>query len=216
MKAMKKAASAKHAKLRYEDVAAVIDQLEIWNREDPRPLQGRLDLEHIGMSGHSFGAISTQGVGGQQALAGLINFTDGLIDAAVAMSPSSPRAGKAERAFGKVKIPWMLMTGTKDLSVIGNATLESRLAAFPALPAGDKYELVLYHAEHSAFSERSLPGDREARTPNHHRMIQALSTAFWDAYLKEDSTAESWLKGYGPRTVMEEKDRWRLKLGNDS
>jgi hypothetical protein len=71
------------------------------------------------MSGHSFGALTTQGVSGQQAFGGLVNFTDDRIKAAVAFSPSSPRAGKAERAFGKVEIPWMLMTGTKDLSPNG-------------------------------------------------------------------------------------------------
>ncbi|MCB1123752.1 MAG: dienelactone hydrolase, partial [Verrucomicrobiae bacterium] len=211
MKAMKKAASAKNAKLRYEDVAAVIDQLEIWNKENLHPLHDRMDLKHIGMSGHSFGAVTTQGVSGQQALAGLINFTDDRIDAALPMSPSSPRGGKAERAFGKVKIPWMLMTGTKDVSAIGNTTVESRLAVFPALPPKDKYELVLFNAEHSAFSERELPGDKEKRNPNHHRVILALSTGFWDAYLKKDLEAKAWLKGEGPRSVMEEQDRWQIK-----
>ena len=105
----------------------------------------------------------------------------------------------------------MLMTGTKDLSPIGNATLESRLAVFPALPKGDKYELVLHNAEHSAFSERRLPRDTEERNPNHHRAILALSTAFWDAYLKKDVEALEWLKSDEARTVLEEKDRWQRK-----
>ena len=47
----------------------------------------------------------------------------------------------------------MLMTGTRDLAVIGKADLESRLAVYPALPPGGKYELVLDRAEHSAFPE---------------------------------------------------------------
>jgi predicted dienelactone hydrolase len=211
MRAMKKAASAKNARLRFEDVHALIDQLEVWNIENKHPLFDRMDLKHIGMSGHSFGAVTTQSVSGQQALMGLINYTDDRIDAAVAFSPSSPRGRKPERAFSKVKIPWMLMTGTKDVSPIGNSDLESRLGVFPALPNGDKFEVVLYDAEHSAFSERSLPGDKEKRNPNHHRVILALSTAFWDAYLNQDEAAKAWLQGDGPRSVMEEKDRWQLK-----
>ena len=89
-------------------------------------------------------------------------------------------------AFGSVKIPWMLMTGTKDTSPIGGQTVETRLAVFPALAAGDKYELVLNNAEHSVFTDRALPGDREPRDPNHHRVILALSTAFWDAFVKQN------------------------------
>lgn len=76
------------------------------------------------------------------------------------------------------------MTGTKDLSRIGNIDMASRLAVFPALPEGDKYELVLNDAEHSAFSERALPADQTPRNPNHHRAILALSTAFWDKRTK--------------------------------
>lgn len=210
-KAMKKAASAKNAVLRHQDVHAVIDQLESWNQSENHELYQKLDLDHIGMSGHSFGALTTQAVSGQQAAGGLINYTDERIKAALLLSPSSPRAGRPKRAFGKVKIPWLLMTGTKDLSVIGNATLESRLAVYPALPPGNKYELVLYNAEHSAFSERPLPGGREPRNLNHHRAILALSTAFWDACLKKSTEARDWLTGDGALSVLEEQDRWQFK-----
>jgi len=56
-----------------------------------------------------------------------------------------------------------------------------------------------------------LPGDKEARNPNHHRAILALSTAFWDAYLRGDAAARAWLDGDGPRSVLEPKDRWQKK-----
>jgi hypothetical protein len=35
----------------------------------------------------------------------------------------------------------------------------------------------------------------------------ALSTAFWDAYLRGDADALAWLNGDGPRSVMETQDR---------
>jgi len=66
-------------------------------------------------------------------------------------------------------------------------------------------------AEHSAFGDRALPGDQETRNPNHHRAILALSTAFWDAYLRGDPEARAWLDGEGARAVLEPKDRWRRK-----
>jgi predicted dienelactone hydrolase len=211
MSAMKQAASPGNFLLRVRDVPAVLDQLERWNQTDGHDLAGRCDLGRIGMSGHSFGAVTTQAVSGQKAGRGTLTFTDTRIKAAIAFSPSSPRGGSPEQAFAGVKIPWMLMTGTKDLSVIGNADMKSRLAVFPALPPGGKYELVLYGAEHSAFTERPLPGDREQRNPNHHRAILALSTAFWDAWLREDTAAKAWLDGNGPDTVLENQDRWQRK-----
>jgi hypothetical protein len=163
------------------------------------------------MSGHSFGAVTTQAVSGQKTQRGTALFTDPRIDAAIIMSPSSPNAGSPESAFGEVSIPWLLMTGTKDLAIIGNADMKSRLAVFPALPPGGKYELVLDGAEHSAFTERALPGDTEPRNPNHHRVILALSTAFWDAYLRGDDAAKKWLDGDGPESLLEEGDRWLRK-----
>jgi predicted dienelactone hydrolase len=166
----------------------------------------------MGMSGHSFGAVTTQAVSGQKFLGGAASFTDARIRAAIAFSPSGPRlGGDPQQAFGSVKIPWMLMTGTKDVAPIGNADVPSRLSVFPALPAGGKYELVLDKAEHSAFSDRALPGDTERRNPNHHRAILALSTAFWDAWLRQDKAARAWLDGDGPRSVLEKDDRWQRK-----
>ena len=104
-----------------------------------------------------------------------------------------------------------MITGTKDVAFIGDADVPSRLAVFPALPPGGKYELVLYGAEHSAFTDRALPGDSEERNPNHHRAILAISTAFWDAWLSKNADARAWLDGDGPLSVLEEKDRWQKK-----
>jgi hypothetical protein len=103
------------------------------------------------------------------------------------------------------------MTGTLDGSPIGGQTPQTRLNVFPNLPPGDKFQVILDQAEHSAFGERALPGERNKRNPNHHRVILALSTAFWDAYLREDVAAKAWLTGDGPRTVLEAADQWETK-----
>ena len=214
MAAMQRAASPENFLLRVRDVSAVLDQLDAWNREEDHALAGRLDAARVGMSGHSFGAVTTQAVSGQSSRLGGQRFTDQRIRAAIAFSPSTPRRGDPATAFGSVKIPWMLMTGTKDTAPIGHADVASRLDVYPHLPTTiDKYELVLDGAEHSAFTERRLPGDRERRNPNHHRAILALSTAFWDTHLREDPAARAWLHGPGPRSVLEAQDRWQLQAG---
>jgi predicted dienelactone hydrolase len=210
MAAMRAAADLENFMLRVDDVRAVLDQLDQWNKASGNPLSGRLDLKRIGMSGHSFGAVTTQAVSGQTFVSGA-GPTDSRIKAAVIMSPSGPRRGGNAMAFGSVKIPWMLLTGTKDTAPIGDADVASRLSVFPALPVGGKYELVLFNAEHSAFTERALPGDSQPRNPNHHRSILALTTAFWDAYLRVDPNAKKWLDGDGPRKVLDKEDRWQRK-----
>jgi predicted dienelactone hydrolase len=207
-----RAATPANSLLRTQDVPAVLDQLERWNAEKGHPLAGRLNLAQIGMSGHSFGAVTAQAVGGQTFAAGRAAFPDSRIKAVIAFSPSGPRDGRdPKRTFGDVAIPWMLMTGTQDLSPIGDIDLASRLSVFPALPPGGKYELVLDGARHSAFTDRPLPGDEGARNSNHHRAILALSAAFWDAWLRNDAAAKAWLDGDGPRSVLEKGDRWRRK-----
>jgi hypothetical protein len=71
--------------------------------------------------------------------------------------------------------------------------------------------LVLDGAEHLAFSDRLVAGDRGKRNPNHHRVILALSTAFWDAYLQGSKEARAWLDGSGPKGVLEKGDVWQTK-----
>jgi predicted dienelactone hydrolase len=214
--ALREAASPENFLLRVKDVSVVLDQLQRWNRRDRseligqrNPLQGRLNLSRVGMSGHSFGAATTQAVSGQSFPVKGTSFSDPRITAALPISPSSPQQGSPAAAFGSVKIPWMVMTGTEDHSPITNADATSRLQVYANLPNRCKYELVLYNAEHSAFTDARLPGDRQPRNPNHHRAIQALSTAFWDTYLKNDLKARAWVDGKEVRSVLEPKDKWQ-------
>ena len=211
MRSLRKAASLENLVLRAEDVTAVIDQLERWQVDPSHPLKGRMDLKRIGVTGHSFGALTTQYIGGQQVM-GTARYADARVKAVIPMSPSAPRIGSAQRTFGKIKLPWLCMTGTHDKGHIGGATPETRQAVYPALPAGDKYELVLNDAEHSAFTESALPGDTKPRNPNHHRAMKAISTAFWDTYLRDDKQAKAWLNTKEQvNSVLEPKDRWQSK-----
>jgi len=212
LRAMNQAASLENFLLRAADVPAVINQLEIWNADKTNFLFGRMDLKKIGMSGHSFGAVTTEAVRGETFPLDGQKLTDSRITAAIAFSPSSPKDGSAEKTFAAVKIPWLLMTGTKDVAPIGGQDVASRLKIYPALHNAPKYEVVLFNAEHSVFTDRALPGEREPRNPNHHRVILALSTAFWDAYLRGDPAALAWLDGAGPRSVMEPADHWQFSV----
>lgn len=209
--ALRKAASLENFYLRVGDIRAVLDQLQAWNKSGP--LANRMDLSRIGMSGHSFGAVTAEALSGERLPLSATDMTDPRIRAAVIMSPSKPRSTTAEQAFDAVKIPWLLMTGTKDVSPISETDTKERLEVYPALRA-PKYQVVLNNAEHSVFTDRALRRVREVRDPNHHRVILALSTAFWDAYLREDKNALAWLNGDGPRGVMEPADDWKASPGD--
>lgn len=104
--ALAEAASARSFIDRVRDVPVVLDQLAKWHAAPGDALAGRLDLAHVGMSGHSFGGVTAQAVSGQRFL-GSARFTDPRIDAAVALSPSAPRRGSAAAAFGAVTLPWL-------------------------------------------------------------------------------------------------------------
>lgn len=208
---LKKAANATNAKARYADVKATIDFLETMNRSGER-YAGKFDLSKIGMSGHSFGAITTQAVSGQNYSFQGQAHTDKRIDAAVALSPSPPSFGRGDDSFSKVAIPWMLMTGTKDDSPIGRGgDADSRRKVFEGLPSsGHFYELVLDEAEHAAFGDTGRLNARK-RNPNHHKAIQSLSTAFWDTYLKQDVSAKEWLRSSDAKSCLEPGDQWQTK-----
>ena len=211
MAAMKQAAGVQSALDRYADVLFVIDQLEKWNADSEHPLHGRLDLEHIGMSGHSFGAHTTQAMMGQK-FPGDREVGDKRIDAFLAMSPSPHRRMEPAKSFGHIKAPVLLMTGTKDASVITpDTTPEKRMSVFKAMQEGDKYHLVLKDAEHNAFGDSRL-GQR-ARIDHHHAAILSLSTLFWGAYLKGDSDAKSKLQSEAARgeAGLVEGDVWEWK-----
>jgi predicted dienelactone hydrolase len=147
---------------------------ERWNYGNNNALARRMNLKRVGMSGHSFGAVTTQAVSGQRFGRGKARFRDPRVEA-------------------------------------GDADVESRLAVFPALPPVEKYELVLEGAEHLAFTDRTFPGQSISRNPNHHPAILAITTAFWDATLKDDQSAKAWLNSEAVRDVLEKADRWQTK-----
>lgn len=213
LETLKKAANGQSAQARYRDVAATINHLQTLNQPGAKYAE-RFDLLKIGMSGHSFGAVTTQAVCGQKFGPLGQKFTDKRITAAVAFSPSPPTIGRAADAFGSVTIPWMLMTGTKDQSIVARTTPEQRREVFQCLPkSGHAYELVLKDAAHEAFGdERSTRlRSRSKRNPNHHKAIKAVSTSFWDTFLKKDASAKAWLNGAAVKNTLEAADTWKTK-----
>jgi hypothetical protein len=119
---------------------------------------------------------------------------DPRVKAAIPMSAPVPaNQHRLDEIYAKIKIPCLHMTGTKDSSPIGDTRPEERRLPFDHSNGSDQYLITFTDGDHAIFSGRGRlltnPKDEQF-----HELICASSTAFWDAYLRGDSRAKSWLQ----------------------
>lgn len=175
---------------RFGDVRFAIDQLERENASGP--LTGRFDLTRIGMSGHSYGALTTlMSVGQRPALGPADAFADSRIGAAIVYSPNAPRNQDADVALANVRTPILHFTGTNDQTPLDpHLTPEARLIPFRAINGADQFLLVFAGGEHGIYSGRQQQtGDMTAVERAQSEAILRESLTFWRAYLLGDRDA---------------------------
>ena len=201
MAAMQRAAGVRNFLLRVKDVPAVLDQLERWNKSDGHALAGMLDLSRIGMSGHSLGAGTTEAMSGQVFSHGRFSYADLRIKAAIALSPSGPGRGKdPERGIRQRENPMDADDRNKRLHRDREWRREVPAGRLCRIAPGRKYELVLDGAEHSAFTDRTAPGNREtkARLPSGRPRVEHgfLGRLAARRYGGQDMARRRWSKFY--------------------
>lgn len=186
---------------RIADVKFVLDFIE--NLPPTHALSGKIDLNKIGISGHSFGAFTALSRVGMRFLweGKEIQPLDPRLKASLPMS-APPKIGKTspEVSFGDIRIPVMLMTGTEDDSPINSTKAADRPIPFLNMPAGGKYLITFEGGDHMVFSPVQRLGHPQDKTII--RLVKIMSLAFWDAYLKGDQQAEKWLKESGARETL--------------
>lgn len=195
---------------RTKDVSFVLDELTRRSTEGRCDLS-RIDLTRVGMSGHSFGAQTTQAVSGQTYPGG-VSSTEHRIDAAVAFSPAPPNAG-AESAFAKVNIPFFSITGSEDeVPMLRDVTAEERTLPFQYMPPGGKYLLFFEGADHADFGGNPVRG-RVRRRGNQHvsEVVKRSTLEFWRSTLLGDTKSRAWLDSGGPKTLLRAGDRYEAK-----
>jgi len=179
----------------------------------------RADFTRVGMSGHSFGAYTTQALVGQKVARRMApKLNDARIKAAIAFSPSVRNRVDAESQFEDVTVPFMSVTGTLDGEESSiTFSPDERTRPFYALPPGQKYLLVFKDGDHAVFAGRAQALLDRKRAPEAVeadarivRATQVLTLAFWDAYLKGNANAERWLvtqsrRMLGPRDRFERR-----------
>ena len=210
----KSAASLANATNRPLDVSFAIDQLEKLDREGPL-FQHRLDLDRLGVAGHSFGAFTTLASAGETFAAPgghAVSFADPRVKAAIPMSSPVPVAkGRLDQAFGSIRIPCLHMTGTKDSSPIGQTSAEDRRLPFDHSHGSDQFLITFKDGDHMVFSGRGrLRGGGNDEL--FQTFIRMSSTAFWDTYLKDDAKAKSWLVGGSFKKALGDEGTFEMKL----
>jgi dienelactone hydrolase len=194
MTAMRQAAAQpRHALNRVQDVSFAIDELARLNATNS-VWRGKLDLDRIGVAGHSFGAHTTLTIAGAVYSGwGELTLADSRVKAAIPMSAPVPaNQSRLDASFAGVKIPFLHMTGTKDDSPIGDTKAAERRLPFDHCRNSDQYLITFTDGDHAIFGgrERRIGGRKDAEF---QRLICQSSLAFWDAYLRDDAEAKQWL-----------------------
>ncbi len=210
----------KNAVDRFRDIGFVVDQLSLVNETEDR-LSGRIDMLRLGISGHSYGAITTLVTAGQKLGRREMSFADSRFKAALAYSPAPPRgAGERfgqnlSRIYDAMIMPVFHMTGTEDGSPISDMEPAERRIPFETIKGVDQYLLVLDGGDHMVFSGRRFLGPAKASDDRHHDLIRMASLAYWDAYLLENAEAYHWLESGGLKDALDSTDELVIKHAGD-
>jgi len=196
MAAMRRAAAQpKNAVDRVHDVIFVLDQLTSLHATNSE-WKGRLDLEAVGIAGHSFGAHMTlASVGARYSPVWRGNSCfDSRLKAAIPMSAPVPAdQAHLDEAYAGVKVPCLHLTGTEDYSPIGDTKAAERRLPYDHCKNSDQYLITFTGGDHMIFSgrERRAGGAKDAQFQG---LICESSLAFWDSYLGGDPKAKTWLR----------------------
>ena len=192
------------------DVHFALDHLALHGKDGACDL-GRADLEHIGMAGHSFGAVTTEAVSGQRYPRAGAAFADPRIDASIAFSPSPGRDGQSDaETFAGITRPFMSVTGSDDaVPQLTSTTPADRERPFRAMPAGGKYLLWFDGTTHAAFSGNDYAPRGTAPDSHVKPIIERVTTRFWRWALMGDAHAKVELDKpdaeLGPRDRFEKR-----------
>ena len=187
-------ADARHWTERPRDIVFVLDRLasdDEW--------KGRVDLRRVGVAGHSYGAHTALALVGLRLNlpdAAQVSCADARVKAAIAMSPASEgKLGLFADSWSRIDRPVLALTGTKDIEYkVGSAA--RRRTSFDRTPGPDQHLLTIQGATHATFTDPPrLRIGTQAHNPVHTGYVLMATTAFLDAYLKDESRAREWLAG---------------------
>jgi pimeloyl-ACP methyl ester carboxylesterase len=185
---------------RLRDVSFVVDELDEIGRQ--ADIEEKIDEQRIAIGGHSFGAVISMvktGLYLKDEYKGSWGETyDARFQAAVLMSAPGPGMEQmTENAYDGISKPFIATGGTNDVGRVDpgeHARAEWRTVAYQLAPPGDKYSAIVQDADHYLGGLICNPERGGEPDPEGVAIVRAMTTAFLDAYIKDDEVALEFLK----------------------
>lgn len=202
---------------RFHDVPFALDQLEGWARENPE-VGGLIDFDNIGMSGHSFGAMTTQVMAGMHVpneAEELIRLREERFKAGILYSPvpiAHLSDASPEELYSSIDMPLLHMTGTEDDSPIEGFGYEHRLVVHEHAGHPEKYLLVKKDGDHMVYNGTRGKLEANPLRPRHEELVKVGALAFWEAQLRADEKAKAWLTNGGFSTYIGADGEFKASL----
>ena len=184
---------------RLRDLSFALDALDEITAAAAIP--GQANAASVAVTGHSFGAGMALMKSGMFILdeyrAPWSRGYDERFRAGIYFSaPGGNEPGNPDDALDGLTLPFMATGGSKDQGRLdpGDMSLaDFRRQVFLRAPAGDKYSVILEDADHYLGGLICNPERGGKPDPEAVAIINAMTTAFLDAYLKQDAPAKSFL-----------------------
>ncbi len=200
---------------RFKDVPFVLDQFENWLLEHPE-IKEITDLSTIGMSGHSFGALTTQVMAGMMfpdESGKLRRAREDRFKAGILYSPgpiSHLSLDDPDDIYGAIDLPLFHMTGTDDSSPVEDWDYTKRLVVHEHTTKADKHLLIIKDGDHMVFNGSRGKLGQNPNRDLHERIIKVSALAYWDMVLKDDQAAREWLTGERYQNWLGDEGEFKL------
>jgi len=204
---------------RFLDIPFVLDQLPDWlGRHEG--VEEHADTETLGMSGHSFGAMTTQVMCGMKfpdAENRLQSYEDKRFSSGILYSPvpmGHLTDADPELIYGPINRPLLYMTGTDDSSPVEGWDYTRRLSVYEYAGALEKDLLVLEDGDHMVFNGSRGKLGHNPNKEQHEDIIKIAALAYWEATLKNSQAAKQWLTGGDFATYLEDAGTYKYERKN--
>lgn len=177
---------------RVNDVAFVLDELM------GSEISGSIDFERLAVAGHSYGAHTCLELLGArlelEAAPPQRPFPLAIRAGLLISPPGMGVMGLAPGSWRPITAPMMTIIGTRDTDLLTTDSAARRMG-FDEGQAPDQYLVTLQDGTHDTCLNQSIwPADLVLGAL-HHASIAMVTTAYFDATLKDDAQARAWLRG---------------------
>ena len=202
---------------RFMDVPFALDELPKWAALEENAEFGRfMDFETLGMSGHSFGAMTSQVMAGQMfpdENGMLKSYKENRFKAGILYSPVPIRHLVGEEPegmiYGPISIPLLHMTGTEDDSPIEGFGYERRMGVYEHSDHPEKHILIKQGGDHMVYNGTRGKLEANDLRERHEDIIKTVALAYWDYQLKGNKAAKEWLEGEGLATYLSQDGEFK-------